>query len=220
MKRLLTPFGAGVVVLGLAASPLWAGSQEVKTVESAAAVVRSLSAIPLRGIPSSLVRDAAGVAVLPHVVKAGLLIDGRFGRGVILVREAGGRWSNPVFVTLSGGGVGGVAGVETTDLVLVFKTRTSLDRALRGKLALGTDVTVAAGPSGREAERATDRLLRADILTYSRSRGLFAGVSLEGARIRIDGRANEAFYGVRGGRPEDVLARRGVALASAEALKA
>jgi lipid-binding SYLF domain-containing protein len=146
-------------------------------------------------------------------------VDGRFGRGVVLARQPDGRWSDPVFVTLAGGGVGGQAGVEETDLVLVFRTPRGLDRALRGKLTLGGDVTVAAGPVGREAEAAADRPLRVDVLTYSRSRGLFAGVSLEGAHLRIDHGANEDFYRQRGCRPEDVLARRGPAPAAVESLK-
>lgn len=221
MKDLRTPLGASLVVLALAAAPLRAGAREVKTVESATAVVRAFAALPLRGIPLSLLYDAAGVAVLPHVVKAGLLIDGQFGRGVVLVHGPDGRWSEPVFVTLSGSGVGGQAGVEATDLVLVFKTKASLDRALRGKLTLGADVTIAAGPVGREAERATDqRLLKAEIFSYSRSRGLFAGVSLAGARLHVDEHANKAFYGVRKGQAGEVFARRGAPLASAEALRA
>ncbi len=215
------PLGASLVVLALAAAPLWAGGRELKTVESAAEAVNGLSRIPLNCIPQSLVQDAAGVAVIPHVLKAGLLIDGRFGRGVVLAREPGGRWSNPVFITLAGGGVGGQVGVESSDLVLVFRTKASLDRVLRGKgkLTLGGDVSVAAGPVGREAAAATDGRLKAEIYTYSRSRGLFAGVSLEGAALIVDHKANEAFYGLRGCRPEDALARRIAALPALESLK-
>jgi lipid-binding SYLF domain-containing protein len=222
MTRLRTPLGASLVLLALAAAPLLAGSRELKTVESAAEAVHALSSIPLNCIPQSLVQDSAGVAVIPHVIKAGFVVDGRFGRGVVLAREPGGRWSNPVFVALAGGGVGGQIGVESTDLVLVFKTKASLDRILRGKgkLTLGGDLSVAAGPVGREAAAATDGRLKAEIYTYSRSRGLFAGVSLEGAALTIDHRANETFYGQRGCRPEDVLARRIAAVPAVESLKA
>jgi lipid-binding SYLF domain-containing protein len=211
-----------LLLLALAAAPLRAGSRELKTLESAAEAVHGLASIPLNCIPQSLVQDAAGVAVIPHVLKAGFVIDGRFGRGVVLAREPGGRWSNPVFIALGGGGIGGQLGVESTDLVLVFKTKASLDRILRGKgkLTLGGDVSVAAGPLGREAAAATDGRLKAEIYTYSRSRGLFAGVSLEGAALVIDHRANEAFYGLRGCRPEDALARRLAVVPALEALKA
>jgi lipid-binding SYLF domain-containing protein len=149
---------------------------------------------------------------LPNVVKAGLLVDGRFGRGVALVRQPDGTWSNPAFITLRGLGLGGQAGVESTDLVLVFKTRHSLDRVLMGKrkLTLGADAAVAAGPVGRDAELATDALLKAEIVSYSRSRGLFVGVSLEGASLHVDREANESFYGVPGGPPATAVTHPGV----------
>jgi lipid-binding SYLF domain-containing protein len=218
MNRLRFPLA--VALLGLAAAPLWAGHHEMQTVEWAAETVHAFASIPLRGIPRSLLHDAAGVAVLPRVLRAGLLIDGRFGRGVVLVHEPDGSWSNPVFATLSGGGIGGDAGIESTDLILVFKTKKSLERALQGRLVLGGDVTIAAGPLGREAEVASDRLLRAEVYTYSRSRGLFVGISLEGAHLRVDPRANAEFYGLRDGRPEEVLAYRGPLYAWVTALKA
>jgi lipid-binding SYLF domain-containing protein len=210
---------AAVVLMSLAAAPHRVEVREVRTVEAAGEVVRSFAALPLRGIPRGLLHDAAGVAVVPHVVKAGLVVGGRFGRGVVLVHERDGCWSNPVFVTLQGNSIGGQIGVESTDLVLVFKTRPSLERALSGKLTLGADVTVAAGPVGREAEAASPRLLRADVFSYSRSRGLFAGVALDGARLHIDDGANDGFYGLHHCRPEHVLARKGVTHAAVVALK-
>jgi lipid-binding SYLF domain-containing protein len=219
MKRYAIPFALTVVLCSLAAAPHKPATEELKTVESATEVVRSFSAIALRGIPKVLLHDAAGVAVIPHVVKAGLVIGGRFGRGVVLVRESNGCWSNPVFVTLSGKSIGGQVGIEKTELILVFKTRKSLDRALRGKLTLGADAAIAAGPIGRDTEAASDRFLRTEIFSYSRSHGLFAGISLEGARIEGDTRANEAFYGLRGGRCEDVLAFRGASIAAIAGLK-
>src|SRR5579872_4299804 len=104
MTRLRTPLGASLVLLALAAAPLRAGSRELKTVESSAEAVHALASIPLNCVPQSLVQDSAGVAVIPHVIKAGFVVDGRFGRGVVLAREPGGRWSNPVFIALAGGG--------------------------------------------------------------------------------------------------------------------
>jgi lipid-binding SYLF domain-containing protein len=205
--------------LALIYSPLWAGGREVKTVETSAEVIHALSEIPLKGIPHALLHDAAGVAIIPHVVKAGLIVDARFGRGVILMHQPDGRWCDPVFVTLSGGGIGGQAGIESTDLVLVFKSKRSLERALHGRLTLGEDVTIAAGPIGRDLEAAHDGRLKAEIYSYSRSRGLFAGVSLEGAALHIDMHSNKDYYGLPKGHPDEVLARRGAAIASAEALK-
>jgi len=202
----------GLLLFALAASPLWAGDRELKTVTEATEVVKQFATIPLHCIPPHLLHEAAGVAVLPNVVKAGLLVDGQFGRGVALVRQPDGSWSNPTFMTMKGLGVGGQAGVESTDLVLVFKTRNSVDRVLLGKrkLTLGADVAVAAGPVGRDAEVATDAILKAEILSYSRSRGLFVGVSLEGASLRVDREANESFYGVPGGRPAEGQTHAGV----------
>ena len=171
-----------LLLLFPAVGSLRAADHEQATVAAASEVARALTAVPLKCIPPTLMHQAKGVAIIPHVVKAGFLVDRRFGRGVILARRPDGSWSDPVFITLSGGGLGVEAGFESTDLVLVFKTEGSLDHILKGKgtLTLGADVTVAAGPIGREAEAATDRLLKAEVFSYSRSRGLFAGLSLEG----------------------------------------
>jgi lipid-binding SYLF domain-containing protein len=205
--------GTALLALALCGGALRAGGRETSTVESAAEVLHDLAATPLPCIPSALMQDAKGVAILPHVLKAGFLVGGRYGRGVILVRQRDGTWSNPIFITLAGGGVGFQAGVQSTDVVLVFKTTQGLDRILSGrdKLTLGADVAVAAGPVGRQAEASTDGQLRAEIYSYSRSRGLFAGVSLEGAGILMDGEANEAYYHVRGGDPASILSGGAVA---------
>src|SRR5207245_392761 len=127
-------------------------------VSSAAEVLQALSAVPFGGIPRTLLQDAQGIVIVPDVIKAGFVIGGRHGRGVALVRGPSGAWGNPVFVSLTGGGIGWQIGVQSTDVVLVFKTRKGLDRILEGKdkLTLGADVAVAAGPVGRQAEAGTD----------------------------------------------------------------
>jgi lipid-binding SYLF domain-containing protein len=211
---------ASLFMLTAAGAPVHAGSQELKTLDEATEAVKGLCDIPLHGIPKALVNDAAGVVVIPHLVKTALILDRQFGRGVLLVHEPTGAWSNPVFVTLAGGGVGGQAGIQATELVLVFKTRKSLDRALAGKLTLGSDMSVAAGPIGRDTKAATDKNLQSEIYSYSRSRGLFVGLSLEGAKLQVDSLANESFYNLRGCRAADVLAWHGVIIPPAEALKA
>jgi lipid-binding SYLF domain-containing protein len=202
--------GASLVLLAFTATTLRAGPGELRTVEAATDTVHALSELPLRGIPQGLLREARGVAIIPGVVKAGFVVGGRFGRGVVLARQPDGCWGPPVFLTLAGGGVGLQAGVSSTDVVLVFQTAHSVDRLLRGqdKLTLGGDVAVAAGPVGRSAAAATDAQLRAEIYSYSRSRGLFAGVSLEGAALLIDAPANEAF--ARGMSPREVAAVEGL----------
>lgn len=210
-----TPFAAILVLFSLAAAPLFARGREVKTVESAAHVVQGLSVIPW-----GLLHESAGIVVIPHAFKAALVLDEEFGRGVVVYHEPNGRWSNPVFVNLKGGGVGGQVGLESTDLVLIFMTRKALDRALQGHLTLGEDFSLAAGPIGRDVQIAHEGRLKADIYSYSRSRGLFAGVSLGRTRLRIDANANKAFYGCREGSPAEVFAYRGAPVAAVETLKA
>jgi lipid-binding SYLF domain-containing protein len=209
MKRPRT-LATSLLLLCLCGTLVRAGGRELNTVAWAAESVQAFAAIPLRGIPPCMVQDAKAVAVIPDVIKAGFLVGGRFGRGVLVVRNPDGSWSNPIFVTLAGGGIGWQIGLQSTDVILVFRTGNSLQRILdgKGKLTLGADAAVAIGPVGRQAEAATDGQLKAEIFSYSRSRGLFAGVSLEGAGLLVDCEANQAFYGLPGGRPADVLAFR------------
>lgn len=216
-----TLLAATLMVVPLLAAPLAASPHELQTLDNSVAVIQALAHQPLRCIPPALLGDAKGVAIFPHMLKAGLLVDHSSGRGVLLVRQPDGSWSHPVFVYLEGGGVGLEAGIESTDLVLVFKSGRSLDHILRGKgrLALGSDVSIAAGPIGRESEVATDRWFRADVLSYSHSRGLFAGLSLAGSRVNVDGRANDAFYGLRNCCPADVLAHHGAAAGAVATLQ-
>jgi lipid-binding SYLF domain-containing protein len=173
-----------------------------QTLQSADDVLTDLSTIPLKGIPPSLLAKAQGVAIIPRVIKAGFLVGGRWGHGVILTRDRTGAWSGPTFVSLGGASLGFQAGVKSADVVLVFKSRDTLHRVLggKGKLTLGADAAIAAGPVGRQAEAGTDVQLRAEIVSYSRSRGLFAGVALDGAVIVCDRAANDSY--ARDSRPE------------------
>lgn len=191
-----------LVLTFVAIAPVAAAPPPAQTLKSATDVLDELAAIPIKSIPPALLADAQGVAIIPHVVKAGFIFGGRGGHGVILARDMNGAWSEPVFVNLGGASVGLQAGVESTDVVLVFRTRKSLDRLLEGKhkITLGVDAAVAAGPVGRQASAATDAKLQAEIVSYSRSRGLFAGVALDGAAIYFDPGINAAFR--RDVRPE------------------
>jgi lipid-binding SYLF domain-containing protein len=179
------------LVSGLA----FAGVEENEKVEAAIDVMEKITAIPEEGIPPALLRNAHGLAVIPGVIKAGFVVGGSYGKGVLTVRDAQGRWSPPVFVKLAAGSLGWQIGAQSVDLVLVFKTAKSVEGIVKGTFTLGADAAVAAGPVGRRGEAATDAELKAEILSYSRSRGLFAGVSLEGSSISIDNDANAAFYG-------------------------
>jgi lipid-binding SYLF domain-containing protein len=193
---------ASLTIAVMAISPVAAAPPPTQTLKLSVEVLDELAAIPLKGIPPALLADAQGVAIIPHVIKAGFIFGGRGGHGVFLVRDKSGIWSEPTFVNLGGASVGFQAGVESTDVVLVFRTRKSVDRLMDGKhkITLGADVSIAAGPIGRQAAAATDPRLEAEIVSYSRSRGLFAGVALDGAAIYADVGINAAYR--RDVRPE------------------
>jgi lipid-binding SYLF domain-containing protein len=197
--RLAAPAALALALAGWLAAPSPSPAQyrENNTVDDATVVFYEVMGIPEQAIPPSLLEGAQAIAIVPGVVKVSFLGGARFGRGVLLVRTSDGGWSNPVFLTLAGGSFGFQAGASATDLILVFRNRGSLISFLRGhgKFTLGADAAVAAGPVGRQAEAATDALLSSEILSYSRSRGLFAGVSLEGAALALDWHAASAYYG-------------------------
>jgi lipid-binding SYLF domain-containing protein len=198
MTRFLVPLSLAALAAPAAAAP----PHPVETLRSATDALDGLRALRLKGLPPALLADAQAVAVIPNVVKAGLVIGGRAGHGVVLPRNPDETWGEPTFVRLGGASLGFQAGVQSSDVVLVFRTKKGLDRLLdgKGKLTLGADAAVAAGPVGRQAEAGTDARLRAEILSYSRSRGLFAGVALEGAALTADDDANRFFR--RDTRPE------------------
>lgn len=180
-------------------------TREVVIVDTASQVLHEIMAVPARAIPESLLADAQGIAIVPDLLKGGFVVGVRHGRGVVVVRDQNGQWKAPTFITITGGSVGWQIGVQAADLVLVFKTKTSVDSLMRGKFTIGGGVAAAAGPVGRQAEAGTDARLRAEIFSYSRSRGLFAGVALDGSVIQVDTRANAAYYGFVGaGQPQTV----------------
>lgn len=204
----------------LPVAPATASVKETTRVESAAEVMDQVMEIPEKAIPPSLLANAQGIAIIPGVIKVGFVVGGQYGNGVLLVRGKEGRWSNPVFVTLMSGSVGWQIGAQATDFVIVFKTPRSIDGIVKGKYTLGADAAVAAGPVGRRAEAATDVEFKAEIYSYSRSRGLFAGISLEGSSLQVDHEADAAFYDKRDIRPSEVIEGREVkAPAAAEKLK-
>jgi len=157
-------------------------------------VLEELRQMPEQNIPGWLLERAHAVAVVPNVIKVGLGIGGRRGKGVLVVRKDSGGWSNPIFVNLTGGSFGFQVGVQSTDIVLVFTSRHSIEGIVGGKVTLGADASVAAGPVGRQSSAATDVGLSAQVYSYSRASGLFAGVALDGSALTIDHRSNELFY--------------------------
>ena len=203
-RRSVSIFVAATLLLITAAAD--AASREEQRVGDAADVLEQLLRIPERSIPPSLLSRAYAVAVIPNVVKAAFGLGARRGKGVLVIRQGDNSWSNPAFVTLTGGSVGWQVGAQSTDIVLVFKTRKGVDGIENGRLTLGADASVAAGPVGRHTGVATDIEFQAEVYSYSRSRGLFAGVALEGAGVTMDRKANAAFYGDPGMSPERIFA--------------
>ncbi|MCB1554520.1 MAG: lipid-binding SYLF domain-containing protein [Xanthomonadales bacterium] len=188
--------GAALMLLGLVqASGALAGEKEIQKARDAVVVLDEIMRAPDQSVPASLLRDAYAVAVIPNVVKAGFVVGGRGGKGLISVKTANGTWSNPSYLKLAGASVGFQAGVQATDVVLVFRSKKGVDTIVNGKVTLGGDMSVAAGPVGRTAQASTDGHFKAEIYSYSRARGLFAGVALDGAIISIDHRANQSIYG-------------------------
>ncbi len=172
-----------------------AGRNEDRTIQAAHEVIQQFRDLQFRQIPDSLMADAHAVAIIPDVIKLGFVVGGQRGHGVVIIKQPDGSWRAPVFITITGGSIGWQVGAQATDFVLVFKSQKSVDGLMRGKFTLGADAAIAAGPVGRRAGAATDTELRAEIFSYSRSRGLFAGVSLEGSALQINDAANNSYYG-------------------------
>lgn len=192
----MLPSRALFAVVVLLAVPAVARSQviEEQIVAASTTVLNEAMATPGNRIPQAMLDDCHGVAIIPNVVKGSFIVGARHGRGLLFVREPNGVWHAPVFITLTGGNIGWQIGVQSSDIVLVFKTARSIQGLLSGKLTLGADAAAAAGPVGRETGVATDGKLQAEIYTYSRSRGLFAGVSIDGSVVQIDQFATGAYY--------------------------
>jgi len=185
-----------VGALGLATSPMRAQSEEAGRVTAATTVLKEIKDAPDSGVPKWVAEKAQGVAVFPGVKKGGLLIGGEWGRGIISAKSLkSGTWSAPAFLTLTGGSIGAQIGGQEVDLVLMIVDQRGLEQLAHNQFKLGADVGVSAGPVGRNSEASTDLQMRAKILSYSRSRGLFAGVTLNGASVKQDRDANERFYG-------------------------
>lgn len=175
----------------VAAAP---ANSETKRISEAASVIRELRSAPDNGIPEHIWDRARCVAVMPDVKKAAFVVGGEFGRGVVSCKTTHG-WSAPVFLRLEKGSFGAQIGAESTDVVLLIMNEHGIERLLQDKVTLGADASVAAGPVGRSGAAATDAQLTAEMLSYSRARGLFAGIDLSGGVLRPDNDASRDFYG-------------------------
>jgi lipid-binding SYLF domain-containing protein len=193
MKRFVTL--VALFSLG-AATAAWSETREEvqNRLDNAALVLHQIMGAPDRGIPEEVLDHAKCVAVVPHMIKAGLVFGGENGRGIATCRTANG-WSAPAFFAITGGSWGLQIGVEGVDLVMIFQGDKGMLRLENAKFQIGADASAAAGPVGRHATADTDWKLNTEILTYSRAKGAFAGLTLTGADIRRDDSSMDAFYG-------------------------
>jgi len=187
------------VVLLLASTPLLIAqpnSDEGRRVAAATTVLDEIMAAADKAVPRTIMERAEGIAVFPSLIRGGLVVGGQRGRGILSARDTKtGEWSSPAFLTITGGSIGAQFGAQAIDLVLVINDQRGLEQLVKNQFRIGADAAVAAGPVGRDASASTDLQLRAQILSYSRARGLFAGVTLNGSTIRQDRDANERYYG-------------------------
>ena len=219
MKRFIALLACTMVL----ALPAAAGADDKtdKRLNEATAVLESFTALSETGVPGWMLERADGIVVAPNVFEIAVLGGGRGGRGVMAVRHADGSWSNPALLNLYGGSFGFQFGMQMTDVVLVLMSRKSVEGISGGKFTLGVDASVAAGPVGRTASANTDPMLKAQVLSYSRSEGVFLGVAFEGTVIAVDDGANASAYGVSGILASQVLeGSLGTPSAAAEAFRA
>jgi lipid-binding SYLF domain-containing protein len=175
----------------------WAGSARedaTDRLDNATTVLHEIMGMPDKGIPEEVLERAKCVAVVPHMVKGGFIFGGKGGKGVATCRTANG-WSAPAFITISGGNWGLQIGVEAVDLVMIIQNEKGMQKLLTSNFNVGADASAAAGPVGRHAEAGTNWKMDTEILTYSRAKGVFAGLTLEGASIRQDDDSRHAIYG-------------------------
>lgn len=196
MNKMFAVLVVGLILMG----SLWAdsGEKERDRIKESATVMREIMSAPDNGIPGSVMDKAKCVVVIPSVKKAALGVGGEYGRGVMSCRtheDFRGPWSAPMMMALEGGSFGFQIGGQATDFVIIVMSEHGAQSMLHNKLKLGADASVAAGPVGRTADASTNETLRAEMLSYSRSRGAFAGVSLSGATLHPDNDADRSLYG-------------------------
>lgn len=186
-------YGVGLMLFLTAAWCVAADNPEKRISESAAVLDEIMSAKD-KGIPEDLLAKAQCVGIVPNLKRAGFIVGGKYGKGVVVCRASGG-WSAPEIVRVEGGSIGFQIGAGETDVVFIVMNQRGMNRLMSDKFTVGADVSAMAGPVGRSGQAETDAMMHAEILSYSRSRGVFAGVSLEGATLRPDRDDNRALYG-------------------------
>ncbi|MGI9295926.1 MAG: lipid-binding SYLF domain-containing protein [Pseudomonadales bacterium] len=202
LLRLSAHVGFIFLLVATAAEPLAARPSEHETIGLASAALKQVMLTPARAIPKQLLSNAQAVVIVPQMKGGAFVVGIRKGHGVLIIREEGGLWRAPQFIEMAGGSIGWQAGIQSTDVILVFRSRKSLENLMTKKLTIGVDASVAAGPVGRHVAAATDTSLAAEIYSYSRSRGAFLGVSVDGTVLKADPEADTRYYG--SGNPNDL----------------
>ena len=192
MKKIM--FLVAMLSLGTVCWAASAREDAIERLNNAGQVLHEIMAMPDKGIPEEVLEHAKCIAVIPHMVKGGFIFGGKGGKGVATCRTANG-WSAPAFITISGGSWGLQIGVEAVDVVMIIQNDKGMQKLLSSNFQIGADASAAAGPVGRHAEAGTDWKMDTEILTYSRAKGAFAGLTLEGASLRQDDDSRHAIYG-------------------------
>jgi lipid-binding SYLF domain-containing protein len=191
LKLLMLPMLLSVFLVMISATSVDKGT---KKIQSAIDVLRDFGKMK-ESIPHDLIQQYQAIVVVPRMINASFALGGKLGKGIAMVKLDNGKWGDPVFVTLTGGSIGFQLGVQSVDLVLIFKNKGVLAKVENGDFTIGGDISATAGPVGRSSTASTDHKLEAEIYSYSRSRGLFGGISINGINLAIDKSANAAFYG-------------------------
>lgn len=184
------------LILGslLLSNQSYSQTAEEARLATAGAVLNAFISDPATAIPAQILQHAQGIAIIPRVIRVGFIFGGHHGKGIVVVRTEDGEWSNPGFIRLTGGSVGAQIGAESADLILVFGNKVSILNIAKGKFTVGSDASATAGPVGRHSTVTRDMTFATELYTYVRSRGLFVGATIEGAKLGIDHAANLAFY--------------------------
>lgn len=193
-----------VVALLVFAFPLLAGKEEDDRLKESTTTLTELAGTPDKGIPADLLNKAVCAIVVPGVKKGGFIVGGKYGRGFASCRDGKGGWTGPAGMRVEGGSFGLQVGGAESDVVLLVMNKSGMEKLLKSKFTLGGEASAAAGPVGREASAMTDAMMRAEILSWSRSRGVFGGISLQGSTLREDDEPNDRLYG-KGTKNEAIL---------------
>lgn len=191
LKTLMLPLLLSVFIVLTSATD---AGKENERLQKSTTVLKDFAKMK-ESIPSDLIKMSEGIVIIPSMINASLAVGGKHGKGVALVKLADGKWSNPVFVSFTGGSFGLQIGVQSVDLILVFRHKSVLTKMNSGDFQIGGDISAAAGPVGRSSTASTDVKLKAEVYSYSRSKGLFAGLSVAGSNLAVDKKANANFYG-------------------------